>query len=152
MKGEFEKSHNELKSEEEKMSKKLVKVTSTWQNSQELTSKAEADVLSAKGILEETLKTLADKEKEKADEKNGIEERLRAKSEAEVEFARLQDDFQNMSAGLVCSQGDEGMTLPDQIAKAHSDSKSAEAKVEQSNMQIKHLTKEIKVRQVQSSG
>ena len=52
-----------------------------------------------------------------------------------------------MSAGLAVSQGDEGMTLPDQIAKAHSDSKTAEAKVKQAEMKIKHLSKEMKVSQ-----
>jgi hypothetical protein len=37
------------------------------------------------------------------------------------------------------------MTLPDQIAKAHSDSKTAEAKVKQATMKMNHLNKELAV-------
>jgi structural maintenance of chromosome 2 len=50
-----------------------------------------------------------------------------------------------MSAGISSTEGDEGRTLPEQISKAHSDSKSAEAKVQQASMKMKHLSKELKV-------
>ena len=36
LKGEFEKSHSQAKAAEEKLSKDLVKVTSTWQNSKQV--------------------------------------------------------------------------------------------------------------------
>jgi structural maintenance of chromosome 2 len=145
LRGEFEKSHTGFKAEEEKQSKELVKVTSAWQNSKELTKKAESDLEAAKAVVEETEGVLAAKETEVSEEQNSIEERVNAKVETEKELARLTSDFQNMSAGLSLSQGEEGLTLPDQIAKAHSDSKTAEAKVKQATMQMSHLTKELKV-------
>ena len=145
LKGEFEDSHKTYKSEEEKQSKELVKVTSAWQNSKELTSKAEHDVQAAKASVDETKNILASKEKEVSTEQQSIEERVNAKVEAEKELARLTSDFQNMSAGLSMSKGEEGLTLPDQIAQAHSDSKTAEAKVKQATMKMKHLKKELTV-------
>lgn len=145
LKGEFEKTHNELKAKEESHSKELVKVTSAWQHSKELTKKAEQELEASRVHLVETISALSSKENEASKEKASIEDRLNAKSNAEKEFRRLQSDFQNMQAGLSMSQGEEGMTLPDQIAKAHSDSKTAEAKVKQATMKIKHLQKEISV-------
>lgn len=145
LKGEINDSHKALKQDEEKHSKELVKVTSTWQNKKELTKSAENDLAEAKKVLEETKQALVQKKNESAAESNSIDERLNAKKEAESELERLTSDFQSMSAGLACSQGDEGMTLPDQIAKAHSDSKTAEAKVKQATMKMKHLTKELGV-------
>jgi structural maintenance of chromosome 2 len=145
LKGEFEQSHSTFKAEEEKQSKELVKVTSAWQNSKETTSKAQEELDVARAVVEETKTALVEKETEVSTEQGSIEERVNAKTEAEKEFQRLQADFQNMQAGLSMSQGDEGMTLPDQISKAHSDSKTAEAKVNQATMKMKHLTKEISV-------
>lgn len=145
LKGELEKSHSSVKAEEEKQSKELVKVTSTWQNSKESTKKAENELEAAKALVEETKNVLATKENEVSAEQKSIEQRMDAKVEGEKELARLTSDFQNMSAGLSMSQGEEGLTLPDQIAKAHSDSKTAEAKVKQATMKMKHLTKELTV-------
>jgi len=145
LKGEFEESHSDVKAEEEKLSKELVKVTSAWKNSKELTKKAKTELETAQAAVEETRKALKERETAVLNEKNSIDESINAQMEAEKKFSRLQSDFQNMSAGLAVSQGDEGMTLPDQIAKAHSESKIAEGKVKQATMQIKHLTKEIKV-------
>ena len=95
--------------------------------------------------MDETKNILASKEKEVSTEQQSIEERVNAKVEAEKELARLTSDFQNMSAGLSMSKGEEGLTLPDQIAQAHSDSKTAEAKVKQATMKMKHLKKELTV-------
>lgn len=145
LKGEIEDDHKVLKSDEEKKSKELVKVTSAWKNSMESTKKAENDVAASKALVEETKQALAVKESEAEAESKSIEERLNAKVDAENELARLEANFQNMSAGLSSSEGDEGLTLPDQIAKAHSDSKTAEAKVKQATMKMKHLTKELSV-------
>lgn len=145
LKGEMEKTHGTFKAEEDKISKELVKVTSSWQNSRNLTEKAEKELEDARALVRETQGVLDNKEKEVESEKSSIEDRVNAKLEAEKELKRLQEDFQNMQAGLSMSQGDEGMTLPDQIAKAHSDSKTAEAKVKQATMQMKHLTKELVV-------
>lgn len=147
LKGEFEKSHSQLKAEEEKQSKDLVKVTSAWQNSKECAFKAQEDLDTAKAAVEEAKAALAEKEKEVAEEKAGIEDRVGAKTKAEEEYQQLLADYQNMQAGISMSQGgDDAMTLPDQIAKAHSDSKTAEAKVKQATMKMKHLNKEISVR------
>lgn len=143
--GEFDDSQKSLKQAEEKRSKELVKVTSAWQNSKELTKNAENDLATARKVLDETEQALALKEKESVAESKSIEHRLKAREEAERDVERLTSDFQSMSAGLTCSQGEEGLTLPDQIAKAHSDSKTAEAKVKQATMKMKHLTKELEV-------
>lgn len=145
LRGEFDNSHTKLKQQEEKESKDLVKVTSAWQNSKELTKNAENDLATSKKVLEETKDSLVTKEQEAAAESESIQDRLNAKVEAEKELGRLTSDFQNLSAGLASSQGEEGLTLPDQIAKAHSDSKTAEAKVKQATMKMKHLAKEIAV-------
>ena len=145
LKGEFEKSLAKAKAEEEKRSKELVKVTSSWQNSHKSTEKAEDELEAAKATVEETKTAFSNKEKEVAGESERIDAEKKAAADAEAEYNRLTSDFQSMSAGLASSQGDAGLTLPDQIAKAHSDSKTAEAKVKQENMKIKHLTKELKV-------
>lgn len=145
LKGEFEATHAAVKAEEEKQSKQLVKVTSAWQNSKESTAKAQEELDAARALLEETRTALVEKEQQVETEKAGIDERVNAKLAAEQEFQRLQADYQNMQAGISMSQGDEGMTLPDQISKAHSDSKTAEAKVKQAVMKMKHLTKELSV-------
>lgn len=145
LKGEFADSHSKLKKEEEKLSKQLVKTTSAWQNSQALSTKADTDLNAARVLLNESSEAFSEKEREIARESTSIEQIIVTKEEAEKELERLTSDFQNMSAGLTLSQGDEGMTLPDQIAKAHSDSKTAQAKVQQATMKIKHLKKELEV-------
>jgi structural maintenance of chromosome 2 len=146
LKGEFEESHADIKKKEERQSKELVKVTSTWQNSKEVTKKAECDLNAAKALVDETKSSYSAKEQEMVTESKRIEEEKQAAAEAESELSRLTSDFQSMSAGLSSSQGDEGLTLPDQISKAHSDSKAAEAKAKQATMKINHLEKELKVR------
>ena len=145
LKGEFEDSHTKLKKEEENLSKQLVKTTSAWQNSQQQTKKAESDLEEARSVVVEATDVLGKKEQEIANESKSIDTIVSVKADTEKELDRLTSDFQNMSAGLSMSQGDEGMTLPDQIAKAHSDSKTAEAKVKQATMKINHLTKELEV-------
>ena len=145
LKGDFEKSLATIKSLEEKQSKELVKATSIWQNSKELTKKAESDLGASKAFLEETKAAYVTKEKVIAEESKLLEKQKNDAVAAEQELARLTSDFQNMSAGMANSQGDEGLTLPDQIAKAHSDSKTAEAKAKQATMKINHLNKELKV-------
>merc|ERR1712238_547070 len=141
--GEFEDSHSKLKKEEEKLSKQLVKVTSAWQNSEELTKKEESDLTEARALVSETKSIHSQKEQQIEQEAKTVDEIISAKVVAENNLEKLSSKFQNMSAGLSDAQGDEGMTLPDRIAKAHSDSKTAEAKVKQATMKINHLTKSI---------
>ena len=150
LKGEVEDSHSKLKKEEELLSKKLVKVTSAWQNSQEITKKAEIDLAEAKALVSETNNAYTDKQQQIAQDSSSVEGIISAKAEAEKTVEELTLKFQNMSAGISMSQGDEGMTLPDQIAKAHSDSKTAEAKVKQATMKMKHLTKSLTVSRSES--
>ena len=79
-------------------------------------------------------------------ESDRIEKEKADAAEADRQHSQLQADYQNMSAGISSSQGDEGGTLPEQISNAHSDSKTAEAKAKQAKMKIDHLKKELQVR------
>lgn len=145
MTGEFEKEHGEAKANEEKHSKELVRVTSTWQNSKENVKKAENDLDAAKSLVEETASYVAAKEREQASESENIDAQKNAAADAEKKLAELNGSYQSMSAGISSSQGNEGRTISEQISKAHSDSKTAEAKAKQATMKINHLSKELKV-------
>lgn len=146
IKGEFEKSLSGFKAEEEKQSKQLVKATSAWQISKESTRKAQEELDASRAAVEETKVALTNKVESVAAEKASMEERVLLKTQADEECQRLLSEFQNLQAGISSSQDDDGaMTLPDQIAKAQSDSKAAEAKVKQATMKMNHLTKELLV-------
>ena len=99
----------------------------------------------AEALVEETLQAVSKKESLIQKESSAIEQKQQAAKEAEEKLAQLTLDYQNMSAGISSSQGDEGRTLPEQISKANSDSKAAEAKVKQAEMKINHLSKELQV-------
>jgi structural maintenance of chromosome 2 len=144
--GEFEASHGKARSKEERHSKELVKVTSAWQNSTTVARAAEKDVKQAKRVLADAEKAVTAKETEMEQELAIIENEKSEAAESERQHTQLQSDYQNMSAGISSSQGDEGGTLPEQISNAHSDSKTAEAKAKQAKMKITHLQKELKVR------
>jgi structural maintenance of chromosome 2 len=146
LKGEFEDRHNETKVNEEKRSKDLVKTTSSWQNSQEVVVKAETELEAAKTLLDETKAAVQAKDQDITDESDMIGQQNKGARDAEEHLAQLTSDYQNMSAGIASSQGDEGRTLPEQISKAHNESKTAEAKAKQAKMKISHLSKELKVR------
>lgn len=146
LKGECESGLKQAKTVEEKYSKELVKITSSWKNSKENVKKAESDLQAAQLLVEETELALATKKEELDGESANIEKLREEAKEAEERLCRLTADYQNMSAGMSSSQGDEGRTLPQQISKAHSDSKTAEAKIEQAKMTAEHLSKELKVR------
>jgi len=143
--GEFDTMHTDAKKMEEKHSKELVKVTSAWQNSSAIAKTAENDVKEAKASLAETVKTVATKETEMSKETERIDQAKADAVEAEKRYEQLKSDYTNMSAGIASSQGDEAGTLPEQICKAHSDSKTAEAKAQQAKMKIDHLSKSLKV-------
>lgn len=142
--GEFEETHNRAKAREEKNSKELVKVTSAWQNSVTVAKAADNDLKQARLALSEATNSVTSKENEAKEESERIERNKTEAEEAEREYARLQSDYQNMSAGISSSQGDQAGTLPDQICRAHSDSKTAEAKAKQAKMKIDHLKKSLK--------
>ena len=146
LKGEYGDSHKKAKALEDKRSKDLVKVTTSWQSSKEDVKKAEEDLESARKHLDETKKAVDDKTDLLNTETKRIDEMRQTAKDAEDHHAQLALDYQNMSAGISSSQGDEGRTLPEQISKAHNDSKTAEAKIEQAKLKIKHMSKELKVR------
>ncbi|CAB9517537.1 Mitotic chromosome and X-chromosome-associated protein mix-1 [Seminavis robusta] len=144
LKGEMEEGYSDAKADEDKCSKRLVKITSTWTNSQESVTKAEKDLDGAKGAVEEIKTSITAKEGECKTKSARIDQQKQDAEDAEKHLAQLSSDYQNMSAGISSSQGDEGRTLPERISKAHSDSKTAEAKAKQARMKINHLTKELK--------
>jgi structural maintenance of chromosome 2 len=146
LKGDMEKHFSETKAAEDKCSKELVKITSAWQNSQESVRQAEKDYETAKESVQEIKASIKSKEGEVKEKSTRIDGQKQAAVDAETRLAQLTSDYQNMSAGISSSQGDEGRTLPERISKAHSDSKTAEAKAIQAKMKITHLSKELKVR------
>lgn len=148
LKGEFQERLDETNAAADARSKELVKATSAWQNAKDTSAKAESDLEAALSLLQETKEAVTAKESQIAEESVEIE-RIRADAQdAETRLATLTAAFQNMSAGFSTSQGDEGGTLPEQIMRALSDSKTAESKAKQATMKIKHLTKELKVRRL----
>ncbi|KAL7563201.1 hypothetical protein ACA910_014475 [Epithemia clementina (nom. ined.)] len=144
LKGDFQEQLDKAKAVADSRSKELVKVTSAWQNAKDTSSKAESDLETARTLLEETKQAVKAKEAEITDETSGIDAIRKEAKEAEECLARLTEKYQNMSAGISTSQDDEGGTLPEQISRAHSDSKTAESKAKQAQMKIRHLNKELK--------
>lgn len=143
--GEFEDQYNDAKKTESEVSKEVVKMTSLWKNSQDAVTKAEGDLDTARNFVQETKNAVFSKEQEIELEGASIDQKLKAAKDAEAKLAQLTSDYQNMCAGISSSEGGEGRTLPEQISKAHSDSKTAEAKIEQAELKIRHLTKELQV-------
>lgn len=148
IKGDFEDKLVAAKKKEQKMSNELVRITSAWKNSKETLALAESDLKAAEILADETRQAVEAKESNIGEYSDEIERKRQAAKAAEENLSRLTLDYQNMSAGISSSLGDEGRTLPEQISQAHSDSKSAEAKVQQAKMKIAHLLKELKVRAV----
>mmetsp|Transcript_11685 Transcript_11685/g.21845 ORF Transcript_11685/g.21845 Transcript_11685/m.21845 type:complete len:1211 (-) Transcript_11685:2-3634(-) len=142
--GEFGKAHKELKSAEEKLSKELVKVTSAWKNSVDNVTKAKDDLESAKELVRETENAAVLKQSEIQNDSKMIGKSKDAAAQAEAELERLTMEYQNMCAGISSQDSGEGMTLPDQISKAHSDANNADAKAKQAEMKINHIQKTIK--------
>jgi len=142
--GEFGKAHKELKSSEEKLSKELVKITSSWQNSVSTVAKAKDDLEAASDLAAETKNAVELKQSEISNDSTGIGQAQQEAKDAEMEARRLTTEYQNMCAGISSEDSGEGMTLPDQINKAHSDANTADAKAKQAEMKINHLQKSIK--------
>jgi structural maintenance of chromosome 2 len=143
--GELGNQLTNVRTATENHSKTLVKTTSAWHNSKDNVKAAEDDVKTAKTLLAETVAAVQAKEEEIAQESERIEQVKQDAIDAEKKHEQLHTDYQNMSAGIASSQGEEGATLPERISKAHSDSKTAEAKAEQAKMKIEHLSKALKV-------
>lgn len=144
--GEFGDQLQKAKSTEEKYAKELVKSTSSWQNSQKVVKGAESDLRAAQKLVLETKESVEAKEAQIAQESELIDQAKREALEVEAQHEQLKLDYQNMSAGISLSQGDSAGTLPQQIAQAASESKTAEARATQAKMKIDHLSKTLKVR------
>jgi structural maintenance of chromosome 2 len=135
----------EKKKMEQQQSNDLVRLTSIWKNRQENVVQAEADVESAKRLVEESQAAVALKEQEIVADALTSKTILDDAKNAEIRLGQLTLEYQRMSAGM--SSSVEDRTLPEQISQAHSDSKIAESKVTQAKMKLLHLSKELKVHQ-----
>lgn len=140
LRGEFEDQHTKSKKQEQQLSNDLVRVTSVWKNAQDTVSKAKNDVDAARELVQETQQVVSDKEAEVKVATESMEGILQAAREAEENQAKLSVEYQNMSAGI-----SQDCSLPEQISRAHSDSKTAQAKVKQAEMKMNHLSKALKV-------
>jgi structural maintenance of chromosome 2 len=145
LQGEFADTLRAAKELEKDRSKELVKLSSAWKSRKDTVQKAERDLDAARKLVQDSKAAIEAKRTELKDESDKISEMLEEARVAQERLAQLKEDYQNMSAGISSSQGDEGRTLPDQISKALSDSKTAHAKIEQAKLRIAHLTKEVKV-------
>ncbi|GMI03251.1 hypothetical protein TrVE_jg8321 [Triparma verrucosa] len=139
--GEVGEEHKELKANEEMLSKEVVKANSALQNAAKTADNAEADIVKGQAAVGEAKKAVENKKEDIVmDEKNSGLVRSEAEA-AEKEYARLQEQYQNMCAGISSSEGDEAKSLPSQISGALSDANNAEAKIKQSKMKVDHLSK-----------
>ena len=143
--GEFGESLKQVKSTEEKHSKDLVKVTTAWQNSVSTVTESRDDLEAAKALVSETKGTVETKQAEISNDSTRISQAQKAAEDSGIELERLNKEYQNMCAGISSEESGEGLTLPDQISKAHSDANIADAKAKQAEMKISHLQKSIKV-------
>ena len=144
--GELDEAQTNAKMKEEDLSKDLVKVTAAWKNCKDVAEASNVELSTADTSVTEINSAITLKDEEISKENTKIEKAKFALETAENDLNRLQDEYQNMCAGISSDQGDEGMTLPDQISKAHNDANAAETRSKQAAMKIKHLTKSIKVR------
>jgi structural maintenance of chromosome 2 len=127
--GEFEEHHAEVKRMEEARSKELVKATSVWQNGKNTVSRAGEDLAAAKELVVETQDSVKAKNDEVAQDSAHIERAQAEASAASDTLSKLSAEYKNMCAGISSEESDEGMTLPDQISKAHSDANNAEPRL-----------------------
>ena len=138
--------HQTAKATEERLSKELVKATSAWKNSENNAQKSLQDVQDAQALVQETKVAVQAKKEQVDSDAQGISTLKKEAEEAEEEVRRLTTEYQNMCAGIGSGEGgDDSLTLPDQISKAHRDANNADAKAKQATMKARHLTKSMKV-------
>ena len=141
----LETSHNEAKADEERKSKDLVKATSTWKNKKLAVASAMKEYDEAQSAVLESNNAVIETKNKISNKISAIQKAKDEAVQAEVNLTRLQNEYQNMCAGISSEEGDEGRTLPDQISNAHSDANNADAKAKQAQMKIDHLGKSLKV-------
>jgi structural maintenance of chromosome 2 len=145
MNSKLETSHNEAKADEERKSKDLVKATSAWKNKKLAVKSATKEYDEAQSAVLESNNAVIETKKNISNKISAIQKAKDEAVQAEVNLTRLQNEYQNMCAGISSEEGDEGRTLPDQISNAHSDANNADAKAKQAKMKIDHLGKSLKV-------
>jgi structural maintenance of chromosome 2 len=146
MNSELELSHNDAKAEEEKRSKDLVKATSVLENKKSAVARATKELSEAQSLVNESNAAITAMQSNISKELTSIQKAKDDAITAEQNYRRLQTEYQNMCAGISSEEGEEGRTLPDQIANAYGEAKGAEAKAKQAGMKIDHLEKALKVR------
>jgi structural maintenance of chromosome 2 len=140
MDSDVSKQLKDAKKQEETQSKQLVKLTQTWTNTKAVVAQAEQDVAAAQAQLTEIHNSVTAKKKELEQDSSQSDRLVQDAAKAQATYEKLRDEYQNMAAGT-----DGVGTLPEQMSKAHSDSKTAEAKIQQAKLKIQHITKELKV-------
>lgn len=145
LKGDHEEAHGLAKQKEGEQSKHLVKVTASWQNAKQTLEKAKSDQQMAQQVLQETKDTLEQQRTAHSQEAGSLQSLQEAAQSAQEKADRLAQDLQNWSAGVATSGEENVGSLPAQIAQAHADAQTAQSKVQQGEMRLKHLAKELKV-------
>lgn len=135
---------SEAKKNEDRLSKAFVKVSTAYKSSQMVVKNAKSDVDSAKSFVRQTTKAVDEKNKEIEAGASEIQTIKDEAVETEARVVRLQEEYQNMCAGIATAEGHEGRCLPEQISQAQNDSNTAEARAKQAKMKFTHLSKNIK--------
>jgi len=142
--GDFEDNLKKLKHNEENLSKELVQITSAWQNCKAVAKDAEAEKNATEKLVTESEDAVTQKEQEIAADADATKSEKDKAVNAEALLTKLQEDYQNMCAGISSEQGEEGLALPERISQAHSDANTADARAKQAQMKITHLNKTVK--------
>lgn len=140
--GDMDHRHSTVKKSEQEISNQLVRITSKWKNCVEIVEKAQVDLDMAQQLVQDTKNAVSAKEESIQNEMDAAQDTIKAAVDAEYELEQLSNEYQTMSAGMSATTQDR--TLPEQISQAHTDSKTAEAKIAQATLKLKHLTKELK--------
>jgi len=121
------------------ISKDLVKANSSWTNAKKNITKAQTDVKKAEKGVVEAEKSVTDKNAEIVQDATNCDQIKQNAVTAEKKLADLQENYQNMCAGISTEEGDEGASLPEQISNAHAAANTADAKSKQAKMKVSEL-------------
>jgi len=141
MSGELKDSNSLLQKKEKECSNNLVQKTSAWESAKAVVLSAEGDLQVAERLCHEAELVHKAKASQLEDLKRSKTELSEQKEVCEKNVAKLVDDCRKMQAGI----SDDSASLPEQITRAHCDSKGAEAKMVQAETKCKHLRSELKV-------
>jgi len=141
---EIEGKHKEAKAKEVKISKDLVKVNSSWSNAKKNIDAAKSDNESASKLVHDAQKAVEAKQAEIDQDGENCQNIRDAADAANKHLKDIQEKYENMVAGISTEEGEEGASLPEQIANAHVAANTADAKGKQAKMTLDHLTKSVK--------